>query len=430
MAVSLGGQNLIRLASNLVLTRLLFPEAFGLMALVTVVLSAASMFSDLGIHSSILQDKRGTEPVFLNTAWVLQILRGIVLCLAILLLAMPLAAFYETPLLADLLMVSALVPLIQGFNSTKLATARREIQFERFVALELATQAAGVLTMIALSYWLRSVWALVIGSLVAPILLAVLSHLVIEGHGNRPAFERAALRSLIRFGRFIFFATLASFFVRLGDRAVLGKFVSLDDLAIYNIGFFLASVPLMLSTAIGENVFFALYARRPPAESENNRRKINRARMLLTAGMIGAFGCLALIGDWLIRLLYDPRYEAAGPVLILVALAGIPQIIIQSYEKITAANGHSGRYATFVVMRAILLMLVLITTVPSFGLWSAALAPAVAALLIYPILIWSIRPYQAWDPRHDILFAGIAALVIAGVVWFHFDLLAMNFPGM
>ena len=74
--ISFGGQNVLRLGSNLILTRLLFPEAFGLMALVQVFMGGLQMFSDLGIQASIIQNSRGDDPDFLNTAWTIQVIRG------------------------------------------------------------------------------------------------------------------------------------------------------------------------------------------------------------------------------------------------------------------------------------------------------------------------------------------------------------------
>lgn len=423
------GENVIRLGGNLILTRILFPEAFGLMALVTVVLVATSNFSDVGINPAILQHERGHDPVFLNTAWTIQIGRGVILCLAILFLAEPVATFYEAPQLADLLMVAAVVPLIQGFNSTKLATARREIQLERLVALEIGSQIVGTIAMIVLSLWLQSVWGLMLGTLVGPVFVAVLSHLVMKGESNRLAFEREACSRIFGFGKYVFFATIAGFFVHHGDRTILGKYVSLDDLAIYNIGFFLASVPALLATTISWNVIYPLYARRPPADSEANRRKINLARRFLTLGMLLLMTFLALIGDWLIRVLYDVRYEAAGPILILVALGGMASAIIQTYDTMPLANGHSGRFAFFTTVRAAVLIACLLLTVPAYGLWGAALAPAVTAILIYPLLIWAIAPYKGWDPLHDILFATLAAVLAATVVWVHADTLRAAFPG-
>jgi O-antigen/teichoic acid export membrane protein len=422
------GENVIRLGGNLILTRILFPEAFGLMALVTVVLVAVSSFSDVGINPAILQSKRGHDPVFLNTAWTVQIGRGVVLCIAILVLAAPIAAFYEAPQLADLLTVAAIVPMVQGFNSTKLATARREIQLERLVVLETGSQLVGTMAMIALSLWLESVWGLMLGTLVGPISIAVLSHVMMKGEPNRLAFESEAFRSILGFGKYVFFATIAGFFVHQGDRTILGKYVSLDDLAIYNIGFFLASVPALLATTLSWNVIYPLYARRPPADSPANRRKINLARRLFTFSVLLAMAFLALIGDWLIRFLYDMRYEAAGPILILVALGGMPSAIIQTYDTLPLANGHSGRFAFFTIARAAVLISCLLLAVPHYGLWGAALAPTVTAILIYPLLIWVVAPYNSWDPIHDILFVALTVTLLTAVVWVHADTLIEALP--
>ena len=71
-----GSSQIIRLGSNLVLARLLFPEAFGIMSLVTVVMQGLTMISDLGVGPSIIHSKRGDDPNFLNTAWTIQVIRG------------------------------------------------------------------------------------------------------------------------------------------------------------------------------------------------------------------------------------------------------------------------------------------------------------------------------------------------------------------
>lgn len=90
--ISLGGtagHQVMRLLSNLALTRLLFPEAFGLMALMQTFMIGLQMFSDIGLRPSIIQNPRGEEPDFLNTAWTLQVARGVVLWLGACALAWP-----------------------------------------------------------------------------------------------------------------------------------------------------------------------------------------------------------------------------------------------------------------------------------------------------------------------------------------------------
>lgn len=428
-ALNYGGYNFLRLAGNLVLTRLLFPEAFGLMALVNVVLAGIAMFSDFGLRGSIVQNPRGDDPKFLNTAWTLQIGRGILLGLAVVFLAGPLADFYDAPLLEDLLLLGAIIPVIQGFNSTRMATANRHIALERLTVLALGSQLVGIIVMITLAWLLNSVWALIFGSVAAALAQAIFSHIILPGtHRNRLYFEMDSAKQLFGFGKYIFLATLASFFIQHGDRAVLGKFVSLEDLAIYNIGFFLAMVPLKFARQLNNMVIFPLYSRKPPSESETNRRKINRARFLLTGSLIFVCTVLALIGDFMVRLLYDPRFEGGGPVLVLIALIVIPQLVTLSYERLPMSAGHAGRYAFFMIGRALLLMSVTIFGAMHYGMLGAILAPLIAWVLVYPFLIWIILPYQGWDPRHDMAFAALSALVIGCVLWVHWDTLQPLLP--
>src|SRR5690554_6229289 len=86
-----GGAQAIRLVSNLILARLLFPEAFGLMALVMLLIVGLSLFSDIGIEQSIMRNPRGEERAFLDTAWTMQVARGWVLWLAAWAVALPAA---------------------------------------------------------------------------------------------------------------------------------------------------------------------------------------------------------------------------------------------------------------------------------------------------------------------------------------------------
>src|SRR5579863_7328037 len=79
---SLGGYALrltISFGTNLVMTRLLAPDMFGVMAVAYVIMAGLAMFSDLGLRAVVIRSSRGQDPVFLNTAWALQILRGLLL---------------------------------------------------------------------------------------------------------------------------------------------------------------------------------------------------------------------------------------------------------------------------------------------------------------------------------------------------------------
>src|SRR5437763_480806 len=98
--VGFGASQAIRFGSNLFLTRLLAPDIFGVVAIAIIISIGLEMFSDLGLRPNIIQSKRGDDPDFLNTAWVVQILRGLVLWIGALLIAAVIVAvnsFHITP---------------------------------------------------------------------------------------------------------------------------------------------------------------------------------------------------------------------------------------------------------------------------------------------------------------------------------------------
>ena len=142
----------VRMVSNMVLTRLLLPEAFGVMAVVGVLAVALALLSDLGIGQNVIVHKRGSDPTFLNTAWTVQIARGlfiwslaIVLAIVIAVLA-PLGVFaadtvYVDPRLPFVLVVGTFAAVLQGLESTRIHEARRNLQPVSYTHLTLPTKA-------------------------------------------------------------------------------------------------------------------------------------------------------------------------------------------------------------------------------------------------------------------------------------------------
>jgi O-antigen/teichoic acid export membrane protein len=138
----------LRLASSLVLTRLLVPQAFGLVAAVQTLYFALVMFSDLGVWQSVVNRQRAMDARFLGTAMSVQLLRGALLALVVLALALGIhvaagrdaftpGTVYADPRLPWMMSVFALSALLQGAESMHLATAQRDLRTGQLVRLEL-----------------------------------------------------------------------------------------------------------------------------------------------------------------------------------------------------------------------------------------------------------------------------------------------------
>lgn len=411
-----GASQAMRLASNLILTRLLFPEAFGLMALISLVTIGLSLFSDVGIAPSIAQSKRGDDPEFLNTAWTIQVIRGFCLWLAASMLALPAAWFYDVPELAFYLPIAALSLLITGFNPTRIETAHRHLLMGRLTVLDLCSQLIGIVAMIVLAFFLQSVMALVVGGVISAAMMLSLTHFGMPGATNRFRWEKQAATELITFGKWIFLSTVFWFFASQGDKAVLGKFLTLENLGIYNIGYFLASFPLLLGLAVTSRIMIPIYR-----EQSEETRKLTKMRYGLTGAVLGLLLGMAMAGPWLVQILYDARYVSAGAIVSMISIALIPQVIGMTYDQAALAAGDSRRFFIYSAVRSTLQVSLLLVGAILGGLVGALLGMGLAIALSHPVLIWLARAHGVWDARHDLSFALLGIAVGSVALWLHWD---------
>lgn len=410
--VAHGGGQALRLASNLLLTRLLFPEAFGLMALVNGCMTALQMFSDLGLRAGIISDPRGDEPEFLNTAWTLGVLRNTCIWLVSCALAWPLSRFYDQPQLLWMLPVVGLQALIMGFSSTAFTTLNRKLLLGRITLIELSIQVVSLLVMCACAWRWRSVWALVIGNLVSAALWMALSHLALPGIKNRFHWDGQVARRLARFGRWIFLSTALTYLAGHSDRMILGASMTAAALGVYNIAAFLAQAVQDGLASISQRVLFPLYARLAELDPGALRGRILRARVRLLLLALPPVCVLATFGAEILRLLYDERYQGGAWMLQVLALGSIAEVVGLTASPVLLARGDSFRHMLVLVVRSALLVTGVWLGNRQWGVDGQVVAIASSALLGYPALAWATRAHGVWMPALDAAaLLGSAALI-------------------
>lgn len=420
-----GASQAIRLLSNLILTRLLFPEAFGMMAIVSVFLMGLAMFSDVGVGPAIMGSKRGDDPDFLDTAWTIQIIRGVSLWVVALALTWPISVFYQEPDLILYLPVAALTLLINGFNPTRLETANRHMQAGRVTLIEVATQVVGIVVAVAFAWAFQSVWALVVSGIAAALAHLVMLNVFLPGARNRLRWERPAARELINFGKWIFLSTLCGFAIGQADKVFIGRYLSLADFGLYNIAFFLASFPFMLGGMVMRRLLIPVYRESPPAADPANFARLRKMRGAASAGLFGMAALLAFGGVWLVDLMYDARYLAAGGIVVLIAVVQMPALIIMTVDQAALAMGDSRRFFVLTLARAVLVVAGILGGLALAGLPGALMGQGLANLAAYPVLVWLIRRHGAWDPLHDAGFLALGGVLGAAAIALNWEAVAV-----
>jgi O-antigen/teichoic acid export membrane protein len=337
-AWALGGHatgQLLRFGGNLVLAWLLVPKLFGLMALVNIFIQGLGMFSDVGIGPAIIQNRRGDQPAFLNTAWTIQVGRGFVLWLCACGLAWPVAHFYgrsdpELAQLAWLIPISGLTAVLQGFNSTKLFTLNRHLMMRRVEVVEVAARVVSLVVMITWAFATRhnpTVAPLVAGGITGALVTLLMSHVALPGQRNRLQWDPSAAQELFKFGRWIFISTVLTFLAAQADRLIFGKMIPLEQLGVYSIAALMAAMPTQAIIKVVSSVMFAAFSRAREAHDTHAERFFERARLpMLVAGGVCATGMIG-VGPPLVTLLYNRHYENAGWMLQLLAVSAWLQVM-------------------------------------------------------------------------------------------------------
>ncbi|HEU4428108.1 MAG TPA: oligosaccharide flippase family protein [Myxococcota bacterium] len=409
---SRGGGFALRFGSNLILTRLLAPEAFGTMAVVTAISQGARMLSDLGVRGSIIQHERGNEALFLDTAWVTQILRGAFIGVALWAASGVAQQYYEIDGLAWLIRAVAITAVVEGFTSTAVYTLVRRVAPGRQLARELVGQVVGIVAMIALASVWRSVWALAIGTIVTSVTNLVTSHFLIPGYRNRFRYDASAARDLRSYGRWILVSSAMTLVVTNADRLVLGKLVGARTLGVYAIALGVAMVLPEMMQAVASSVLMPVYARLKALPLLEQRSEIARHRLrVLGVGLPGIW-LLAAIAPWLMSTLYDERYADAGWMASVLAAGAAATVICTSADRVFLSRGDSWRHMWVQVSQAALLILGMML--------GNALAPGIEGVLYgvvgarvagYAPLAIAMRKHGLWLPKLD--FAAFASSAVA-----------------
>ncbi len=411
--IGFGAQQVLRLISNLVLTRLLFPEAFGLMALAQVFSQGLAMLSDIGVGPSIVQNPRGDDPDFLATAWTMQVIRGFTLALGMCLLAYPASWFYDEPVLFPLLAMLSIGTVLKGFQSIGVATATRSMQLGRLAILEFVAHCIGIIAMIVWAYFSRDVWALVGGGLIAAVFRLILGYKMLPSEGSRFHFERDAASQIFHFGKWIFLATAMTYFGGQGLRLIQGSLVSMSVLGMIAIAGSIAMPARIVIDRIVGGVLFPAFAEINRKDPEQFVARVRQTRFRVLLAIFPFFLICIIFGEQIIALLYDERYHQAGIYFVILSTSTAIRMMRVFFAETMFVKDDSYGHAFVMFFSSGLHILGVVFGYLAGGIVGMLLGGVVAELLIYPLAVIRVRRHGVWVPSIDLVMI-LIYLSIAG----------------
>ncbi len=381
-------QNLITLAKIFVLARLLSPTDFGLFSLIAIALGIAEATTQTGINITIIQSKQSIG-YFLNTAWVLSILRGVLIGIVMLILGVVMGQFYTEPQLPLFIALASLVPIIKGFINPSIIMLHKNLEFfkDSFYRLTL-TIVDGILAII-LAFWLDSVFALIYAMIGAAIFEVAISFLFFS---QKPTFAYIPSRAktILSNAKWLSISSLLSYANDNIDDFILGKTVGTYNLGLYHNGYALGHKPNYDITRSANHGTLPIFAK---IVSDKQRLKNAFYKSVGISTVISAVLSLPLIffPEFFVTLLLGQQWLPITQYLGIITFAGfIHAISTSSYPLLLATKNYSS-INIHLLATLIIMVPLLIFGSQQYGVLGACVAIAVARTISLPLLMLGVR---------------------------------------
>ncbi|MBO9423181.1 oligosaccharide flippase family protein [Labrenzia sp. R4_1] len=411
---SFGGTTGIRFVSNVVLSRLITPEIFGIAMVLSTFRSGIELLTDVGIAQNVVRSRNADDQSFQNSAWTLQFVRSLILCSILSIAAYPLANLYEIP--ATAIQLSAVTIIFLGLSSTSIFYLQRNLQFGRANMFELSCDFVTAVLIIFFAYMSPTIWSILISGLFAAVFRVGLSYLLPRAR-NWFEWNRVHVREIFSFGKWMFLSSLLSFLCMNFDKLYLAKTIPLATVGIYAIARTIADLPAFLAGRLGYSLIFPMVSSQHAATRTEIRSGLLALRTkLLTLAALGV-ACGIAFSDVAVWIIYDPRYSDAGWILAML-LIGTWGAILSAFSEYTLLGLSKPVYG--VVANALKLAGILLLLPIGYqwmGLPGVLIGLAVGEVVRYlPLAIGSVREKTSFL-LHDLAMTAIVVAATAGLMW-------------
>jgi PST family polysaccharide transporter/lipopolysaccharide exporter len=365
---------LLRLA---VLTHLLLPTDFGLITIVTLIVSSMWVLSDAGMSASVVQ-KIKPSALFLHTVWHINWLRGFSLAILCWLCAPWAAIFFEHPEIKSLLRWAALIPLIQGFESLGTVLLKKELNFKKRTYIDFLRETVQTIVSIVLVvYWQASATSIVWGIIAGVASATVLSYFL---HTYRPVwvFSKACALEIWHYGSHLMGAGILVFAMTNLDDVVVSKILGIEQLGYYGVAFTLAAILTNQLVQVFNTVMFPALSQ-IQVDTQRIQNVLNLSARLMAGTLTPVVCFVFLFPEQLIAFFLSEKWVPAADVLVVLLLMGWFRGIATVFGPILMARKQTAALHKIKWMEFALFMPTLIPAVYFFGLVGAA----TVLLLVY-----------------------------------------------
>ncbi len=368
-----------------VLARVLTPTQFGVFGIASLVLSLLEILTETGINIVLIQTKKEIDG-YINSAWVVSIIRGFIVSALILLSAPFIASFFNSPSSLNIILFISLVPLIRGFINPAVIKFRKDLNFnyEFWFRTTLFLVDAAVSVVAALLT--NSVYSLIYGLLAGAVLEVILSFILIK---PRPIFkiEKKYFDEIFHKGKWVTAYGIFNYLAGNLDNIGVGKILGSSSLGIYQVAYKISILPISEVSDVVSQVVFPVYMK--IGEDINRvRTAFVKTIILMFVGSLLVGGVIFFFPTLLITTILGSQWLSAVPVLKVLSLYGILRTLGGPSSAFFLARGKQNYVTVITLIRCLVILFTIYPLVNSFGILGAGYSALLSVVVEIPVIIF------------------------------------------
>jgi lipopolysaccharide exporter len=356
---------------TIILARLLAPEDFGLMGIAMLSISTLETFSQTGFQAALIQKNENIES-YLDTAWTVSAIRGLILFLILFFTAPLIAEFFNSPQATLIIRVIAVSTLFSGLSNIGMILFQKELEFNKLFFYELSATVVDLGVAVTLAFLLRNVWALVWGGLAANFVRLFMSY-IIQQYRPRIGLDKEKFHELLSFGKWVLGSSILVFLITQGDDILVGKMLGITALGLYQMAYHISNLPATEITHVISRLTFPAYSK-----LQDDLPKLKEAYLKVL--QVTAFISIPLAGGIFIlapeftRIFLGNKWTAMVPPMQVLVMSGLVRSIQATTGPVFLAVNRPNIEPKWQVIRLIVLVVLIYPFTIYWGIFGASVA--------------------------------------------------------
>lgn len=375
----------LSLARISIIARIFTPKEFGLFGIASLVLALLEILVETGVNVILVQEKNSIRR-YLGTAWVVSIVRGILISAVILILSPFIASFFNASSSLPLILLISIVPSIRGFINPAIIIYQKELQFKNEFYFRFFIFFIESIVIITAALVTNSIYSLIAGLIVGALLEVILSFIIIR---QRPVFgfEADLVKEVIGKGKWVTAGGIFNYLFHNIDDIFVGKILGTVSLGFYQMAYKISILPITEIADVVAKVTFPVYAK---IASDRSRLKKAFFKTLAVVSVLSLLFGFILVNftEEIVMLVLGDKWSAIIPFLKILTIFGVIRGISGSTSALFLAIKKQEYVSIVTFVSLLVLIIIIIPLINSAGLIGASLAALIASVAVVPIMAY------------------------------------------